>query len=163
MICEKDWLINCCFSGIYGPYTRFAYDRSNRLPDWFKGPARSQDQPRASISKCLFSPANRHKGKFLPLPSHLTTYASSTKCTPGPTTYFPTRSTQEKRVPVTHEQNTLLGFLSSTERFPKTKAFLSPLGPASYAPHACFHSCSKRRKANKSSVWVIFFILITYA
>jgi len=64
------------------------------------------------------------------------------KSSPGPTTYFQDLIPQKK----SSQKNPLLGFLSTTERFHKTKSSISHLGPASYKPDACYRLCSKRKE-----------------
>jgi hypothetical protein len=126
--------------GIYGSYVKLAQDRPTQFPDWYKGPARLQDKPPPSILESLFSQSNRYKGKFLPIPSNLNTKIQNhLKSSPGPTTYF-----KEVISPLNQEKNPSFGFLSSTERFEKTKTSISHLGPASYKPNACPRLCSKK-------------------
>lgn len=86
----------------------------------------------------LFSSSNRYKGKFSPLPSHRNIQNSThIKSPPGPTTYFqnsiPTRKLHTKPPPP----------LTRTH-----SPVLTHIGPASYKPHLCPRSCSKKKRIN---------------
>jgi hypothetical protein len=144
LIYRDNLFIKYSLSGIYGPYVKLGKDYHNKLPDWFKGPARPQDKAPPSILENLFSTSNQYKGKFLPMPSNL--IGNQTKSSPGPIAYFNNSNSQVKSSHLIHEKNPLVGFLSSTERFSKTKNSISHLGPASYKPDACLRLCSKGKK-----------------
>ncbi|CAF1092005.1 unnamed protein product [Rotaria sordida] len=133
---------------IYGPYVKLAQDHHSKILDWYKGPARLEIKSSPSILESLFSKSNCYKGKFLPMPSNLNINENQIKSSPGPTTYFQDLFSQRKSSHINHEKNSLLGFLSSTERFHKTKLSISHLGPASYTPDACIQLCSKKKKKN---------------
>ena len=137
---DVTWHVLCLFPGLYGPYIQRARNQSTSHPDWFKGPARSQEKSSPSMLESLFSPSNRHKGKFLPLPSHHDAKRTRSQPPPGPNTYFTDLPTPS--------QNPSHGFLSSTERFPKSGSRMSYPGPASYTPLACLRPCSKSKVAN---------------
>ncbi|CAF1207381.1 unnamed protein product [Adineta ricciae] len=129
-------------TGIYGPYVQLAENRHRHraFPSWYKGPGHFQEK---SILESLFTRSSRYKGKFLPLPKE---NASHSKPSPGPTTYFkefPSSSTNDKK------NNSFIGFLSSTERFPQRKTSFLHLGPASYNSHTCSHACTKRKQMNR--------------
>ncbi|CAF1033733.1 unnamed protein product [Rotaria sp. Silwood1] len=130
---------------IYGPYVKLAQDHHSKIPDWYKGPARLQIKSPPSILESLFSKSNCYKGKFLPMPSNVNTNEKQIKPSPGPTTYFQDLFAQRKPSQTNHEKIPLFGFLSSTERFSKTKISISHLGPASYKPDTCIQLCSKKR------------------
>lgn len=144
MILRDSLFIKYSLSGIYGPYVKFAKDRLNQFPDWYKGPARRQDKLPPSISDLLFSRSNRYKGKFLPIPFNSSNRKPQLKSSPGPTTYFNNSTSQSN-----HNKNPLIGFLSSTERFSKNKSLLSYPGPASYQSHACSPICSKKKQIHQ--------------
>ncbi|UJR31352.1 hypothetical protein I4U23_018848 [Adineta vaga] len=130
-------------TGIYGPYVQLAENHNREFPNWYKGPGYFQEK---SILETFFTRSNRYKGKFLPLPSHRNANVTQLHSSPGPTTYFKellSQSTKEKK-------NSFAGFLSSTERFHSTKSSFSHLGPASYHPNTCSHSCSKKKQTHKS-------------
>ncbi|CAF1248396.1 unnamed protein product [Adineta ricciae] len=129
-------------TGIYGPYVQLAenHHRHRAFPSWYKGPGHFQEK---SILESLFTRSSRYKGKFLPLPKANATHS---KPSPGPTTYFkefPSSSTNDKK------NNSFIGFLSSTERFPQRKISFLHLGPASYNSHTCSYACTKRKQTNR--------------
>ncbi|CAF2749049.1 unnamed protein product [Rotaria sp. Silwood2] len=135
---------------IYGPYVKLAQDYYRKIPDWYKGPARLQIKSPPSILESLFSKSNCHKGKFLPIPSNLNANENQIKTSPGPTTYFKDTFSQRQPSKINQEKTSLLGFLSSTERFHKTKLSISHLGPASYKPEACIRLCSNKTKKQRN-------------
>jgi hypothetical protein len=149
LILRDNILIKYSLSGIYGPYVKRARDRPIQFPDWYKGPAHLQDKSHPSILESLFSSSNRYKGKFLPIPSNLNIKnQNQIQSLPGPTTYFQDSILSHKSPPMNHEKKSLFGFLSSTERFPKTQTSYSHLGPTSYKPNACLQLCSKKKNIN---------------
>ena len=140
---DGNWIEHLLFSlGIYGPYVQLAenHHRHRAFPSWYKGPGHFQEK---SILESLFTRSSRYKGKFLPLPKG---NATQSKPFPGPTTYFkefPSLSTNDKK------NNSFIGFLSSTERFPQRKTSFLHVGPASYNSHICSHACTKRKQINR--------------